>query len=168
MQDICPKSYNLAQKTEVIIEHFREFIAPQVGGQAKAMVVTSSRLHAVNYYKEFKKYIEKKGYKDIGTLVAFSGTVIDEDGVHYKEVELNGFREKELLISLLGKYKIRLVADKYHTGFGFPIWYVCRYAFLGVKQYNSSRLNRTDLARRKTSLDFVITLMRYMNHSSLL
>ena len=154
--------YNLAQKTEVIIEHFREFIAPQVGGQAKAMVVTSSRLHAVNYYKEFKKYIEKKGYKDIGTLVAFSGTVIDEDGVHYKEVELNGFREKELPDKFTtDEYKILLVADKYQTGFDQPLlcaMYVDK-PLSGVKAVQTlSRLNRTAPGKEKTLvMDFVNT-----------
>ena len=91
--------YNIAQKTEVMIEHFRRFIHHKIGGRAKAMVVTSSRLHAVKYKLEFDKYISEKGYNDIKILVAFSGTVIDPDipSVEYTEVSMNkGIKEKEL------------------------------------------------------------------------
>jgi type I restriction enzyme R subunit len=154
--------YNLAQKTEVIVEHFKEFVAPQIGGQAKAMVVTSSRLHAVNYYKEFQKYIKEKKYKDIGILVAFSGTVDDDSGVHYREVELNGFKEKELPDRFTtDEYKILLVADKYQTGFDQPLlcaMYVDK-TLSGVRAVQTlSRLNRTAPGKEKTFImDFVNT-----------
>lgn len=69
--------HNLAQKTEVIIEHFRSQVQNRIAGKAKAMLVTGSRLHAVRYYFEFVKYINKMGYKDLGVLVAFSGVVKD-------------------------------------------------------------------------------------------
>jgi len=69
--------HNIAQKTEVMVEHFRHFTMHKIGGKAKAMVVTSSRLHAVRYKQTFDKYIKDKGYAGIKTLVAFSGTVID-------------------------------------------------------------------------------------------
>ena len=91
--------YNIAQKTEVMVEHFRHFTLHKIGGKAKAMVTTSSRLHAVRYKQAFDKYIAEKGYKGIKTLVAFSGTVVDPDapGVEYTEVGMNGgIREKEL------------------------------------------------------------------------
>ena len=80
--------HNIAQKTEVMVEHFRHFTLHKIGGKAKAMVVTSSRLHAVRYKQAFDKYIAEKGYTGIKTLVAFSGTVIDPDapGVEYTEV----------------------------------------------------------------------------------
>src|SRR5690554_2729292 len=81
--------HNLAQKTEVIIEHFRQVVAKKIGGKAKAMLVTSSRLHAVRYKEEFDNYIADKGYTDVKTLIAFSGKVIYDtypDGV--TEVEL--------------------------------------------------------------------------------
>jgi type I restriction enzyme R subunit len=154
--------YNLAQKTEVIVEHFKEFVAPQIGGQAKAMVVTSSRLQAVNYYKEFQKYIKEKKYKDIGILVAFSGTVVDDSGVHYKEVKLNGFKEKELPDRFTtDEYKILLVADKYQTGFDQPLlcaMYVDK-PLSGVRAVQTlSRLNRTAPGKEKTFImDFVNT-----------
>ncbi len=154
--------HNLAQKTQVIVEHFREFVAPQIGGQAKAMVVTSSRLHAVNYYKEFKKYIAEQGYTDIGTLVAFSGTVVDDYGVHYREIELNGFSERELPEKFTtDEYRILLVADKYQTGFDQPLlcaMYVDK-MLSGVKAVQTlSRLNRTAPGKEKTFiLDFANT-----------
>lgn len=67
----------------------------QIGGHAKAMLVTGSRLHAVRYYFEFKKYIKKMHYTDLGVLVAFSGTVKD-NGHDYTEAGLNNFSEGEL------------------------------------------------------------------------
>jgi type I restriction enzyme R subunit len=56
-----------------MVEHFRQVVSKKIGGKAKAMVVTSSRLHAVRYKEEFDKYITKRGYNDIKTIVAFSG-----------------------------------------------------------------------------------------------
>ena len=76
---MCLHPYNIAQKTEVMVEHFHRFTRYKIGGKAKAMVVTSSRLHAVRYKQAFDKYIAEKGYLDIKTLVAFSGIVIDPD-----------------------------------------------------------------------------------------
>src|SRR5205085_7222379 len=76
--------YNLAQKAEIIVEHFRAHTAKKIGGRAKAMVVTASRLHAVRYKRALDAYITEKGYPDLKTLVAFSGKVIDE-GIDYTE-----------------------------------------------------------------------------------
>lgn len=82
--------YNIAQKTEVMVEHFRHFTLHKIGGKAKAMVTTSSRLHAVRHNQAFDKYIAERGYKGIKTLVAFSGTVVDPDapGVEYTDLRL--------------------------------------------------------------------------------
>jgi type I restriction enzyme R subunit len=104
--------HNLAQKTEVMVEHFREITSKKIGGKAKAMVVTSSRLHAKRYFFEFKKYIREKGYNWIKVLVAFSGSVKDDDfpdGI--SEPQLTGFGEKQLP-EVFGKedYRILLVA----------------------------------------------------------
>ena len=81
-----------------MVEHFKTFTRHKIGGKAKAMVVTSSRLHAVRYKEAFDKYIKDKGYTDIKTLVAFSGTVKDPDTEkEYTEVSMNnGLRETEL------------------------------------------------------------------------
>src|SRR3970040_510462 len=83
--------HNIAQKTEVMIEHFRHFTMHKIGGRAKAMVVTDSRLHAVRYKKSFDRYRAEKKYTGIKTLVAFSGTVIAPDvpGVEYTEPSMN-------------------------------------------------------------------------------
>ncbi|MDX9976018.1 MAG: type I restriction endonuclease, partial [FCB group bacterium] len=117
--------HNIAQKTEVMVEHFRHFTLHKIGGKAKAMVVTSSRLHAVKYKQAFDKYIAEKGYTGIKTLVAFSGTVIDPDapGVEYTEVGMNkGIREKELPERFgTEEYQVLLVAEKYQTGFDQPL-----------------------------------------------
>ena len=67
--------HNISQKTEIIIEHFRHSVYYKIGGQAKAMLVTSSRQHAVRYKLAFDEYIKRMGYTDLKTLVAFSGTV---------------------------------------------------------------------------------------------
>lgn len=71
--------HSMEQKTEVIIEHFRDHVKHRLRGMAKAMVVTSSRLHAVRYKIAFDRYIAEHGYTDIRPLVAFSGQVTDPD-----------------------------------------------------------------------------------------
>ncbi len=154
--------HNLAQKTEIIIEHFRQVVATKIGGRAKAMLVTGSRLHAKRYFEEFKRYIKDKGYEnDIKILVAFSGKVIDDnfpDGV--TEPQLTGFGEKELPeVFNRNEYKILIVADKYQTGFDQPLLhtlYVDK-PLSGVRAVQTlSRLNRTTIGKEDTFvLDFV-------------
>src|SRR5699024_7047897 len=80
--------HNLQQKTQIIVEQFREITKNKIGGRGKAMVVTASRLHAIRYYHEIKRYIEIKGYNDLKILVAFSG-VIKDKGDEYREETLN-------------------------------------------------------------------------------
>lgn len=152
--------HNIAQKSEVMIEHFRTFTAKKIGGKAKAMVVTSSRLHAKRYFFAFKEYIKEKNY-DIKVLVAFSGKVKDDDfpdGV--SEPELTGYKEKELPeVFNTDEYKILLVADKYQTGFDQPLlhtMYVDK-PLSGVKAVQTlSRLNRMHPGKEDTFiLDFV-------------
>ncbi|MBN1902041.1 type I restriction endonuclease subunit R [Candidatus Sumerlaeota bacterium] len=153
--------YNLAQKTQIMIEHFKEFTSKKIGGKAKAMVVTSSRLHAKRYYFEFKKYIKEKGYDWIKVLVAFSGSVKDDDfpdGVsesqltHYGEKELPEIFEKE-------EYKILIVAEKYQTGYDQPLLHTMFVdkPLSGVKAVQTlSRLNRINPGKEDTFiLDFV-------------
>ena len=152
--------HNLSQKTEVMVEHFRQVVSKKIGGKAKAMVVSSSRLHAVRYKEEFDKYIQEKGYTDIKTIVAFSGKVIHDfapEGV--TEVELNGFSEKELPRKFASdEYQLLLVADKYQTGFDQPLlhtMYVDK-KLSGVKAVQTlSRLNRMCAGKEDTFvLDF--------------
>ncbi|WP_293887921.1 MULTISPECIES: type I restriction endonuclease subunit R [unclassified Sphingobacterium] len=154
--------HNLAQKTEIIIEHFREIVSKKIGGKAKAMLVCGSRLHAKRYFEEFEKYIEEKGYQnEIKVLVAFSGKVKDNnfpDGV--SEPELTGYGERELPeIFDTDEYKILIVADKFQTGFDQPLlhtMYVDK-KLSGVKAVQTlSRLNRTCPGKDDTFvLDFV-------------
>lgn len=155
--------HNIAQKTEVMVEHFRHFTMHKIGGKAKAMVVTSSRLHAVRYKQSFDKYIMDKGYRGIKTLVSFSGTVIDPDapGVEYTEAGMNrGIREKELPERFAGEeYQVLLVAEKYQTGFDQPLlhtMYVDK-RLAGIQAVQTlSRLNRTCPGKEETFvLDFV-------------
>jgi type I restriction enzyme, R subunit len=121
---------NIAQKIEVIVEHFRGHVRTHLGGQAKAMVVTSSRLQAVKYMEAFQRYIDEKGYTDIRPLVAFSGTVRDPDtGLEYTEPGMNldvvngkPISEKQLPDRFASPdYQVLLVANKYQTGFDQPL-----------------------------------------------
>jgi type I restriction enzyme R subunit len=155
--------HNIAQKTEVMIEHFRTSVKPRIGGKAKAMVVTSSRLHAVRYMQAFQKYLGEKGYTDVGVLVAFSGTVQDPDveSVSYTEVGMNGgIKEKELPERFASdEYQILLAANKYQTGFDQPLlhtMYVDK-RLSGVQAVQTlSRLNRMTPGKENTFvLDFV-------------
>lgn len=141
--------HNVASKVEVMVEHFRQHTRHKIGGRAKAMVVTDSRLSAVRYKLAFDKYIEGKGYEDIRTLVAFSGTVDDPDapGRSWSEEGMNGFKESELPAKFeTDDYQVLLVAEKYQTGFDQPLlhtMYVDK-RLDGVQAVQTlSRLNRT-------------------------
>ena len=154
--------HNLAQKTEIVIEHFRQVVAKKIGGKAKAMFVTSSRKLAIRYFEEFNKYIKENGYsKELKILVAFSGKVVDDnypDGI--SEPELTGYGEKELpKVFNENEYRILIVADKYQTGFDQPMlhtMYVDK-KLSGVKAVQTlSRLNRIAPGKEDTFvLDFV-------------
>lgn len=151
--------HNISQKTEIIIEHYRNFTRQKIGGRAKAMVVTASRLHAVRYKIAFDKYIRDKGYDDLKTIVAFSGTVNDGE-IPYTEPGMNGFAERELPDKFHSDdYKVLLVAEKYQTGFDEPLlhtMYVDK-PLSGIKAVQTlSRLNRTCPGKHDTFiLDFV-------------
>ena len=160
--------HNIAQKTEVMLEHFHAFTRHKIGGRAKAMVVTSSRLHAVRYKQEFDRQIKEKGYSGIKTLVAFSGSVEEPDapGVTFTEPEMNRdsagrpIREKELPEKFATEeYQLLLVAEKYQTGFDQPLlhtMYVDK-RLDGIQAVQTlSRLNRTCPGKEDTFvLDFV-------------
>lgn len=154
--------HNLAQKTEVIVEHFRNIVAKKIGGKAKAMLVCGSRLHAKRYYEEFGRYIREHGYdNEIKVLVAFSGKVIDDNTPHgVSEPDLTGFGEKELPdVFNEEEYRILIVADKYQTGFDQPLlhtMYVDK-KLSGVKAVQTlSRINRVCPGKEDTFvLDFV-------------
>ena len=154
--------HNVAQKTEVMVEHFQGQTRHKIGGRSKAMVVTGSRLAAVRYKQSFDRYIKEKGYA-IKTLVAFSGTVRDDKapGVEYTEVVMNcGIREKELPEKFATQeYQVLLVAEKYQTGFDQPLlhtMFVDR-RLAGIQAVQTlSRMNRIHPLKEDTFvLDFV-------------
>ncbi len=153
---------NIAQRVEVIIEHFRTTVLQELGGQAKAMVITASRQSAVKYRQAFEDYVTKKGYSDVHALVAFSGKVkLDGDETEYTETLINGFSEDKLpKMFERDDYNVLLVANKYQTGFDQPklcAMYVLK-KLRGVNAVQTlSRLNRTCLPWDKKTfvLDFV-------------
>lgn len=153
--------HNIAQKTAIMIEHFREVTKKQIGGRGKAMVVTASRLHAVRYLNEFKRYIKAHGYDDLDVLVAFSGEVND-DGESFTEEKMNGIRESQLKAAFHGdEFNMLIVAEKYQTGFDEPLLHTMFVdkKLSGVKAVQTlSRLNRTTRGKDSTFvLDFVNT-----------
>jgi type I restriction enzyme R subunit len=154
--------HNIAQKTEVMVEHFHAVTRHKIGGRAKAMVVTGSRLEAVRYKQSFDKYIRERRYP-IKTLVAFSGTVTDDvdETRTYTEEGMNlGIREKELPEAFAtSEFQVLLVAEKYQTGFDQPLlhtMYVDK-RLGGIQAVQTlSRLNRTHPLKEDTFvLDFV-------------
>jgi type I restriction enzyme, R subunit len=154
--------HNIAQKTEVMVEHFQSVSRHKIGGRAKAMVVTGSRLEAVRYKQGFDKYIREKGYP-IKSLVAFSGAVQDDKlkDVSYTETGMNnGVKEKELPeVFATSEYQVLLVAEKYQTGFDQPLlhtMYVDK-RLAGIQAVQTlSRLNRIHPLKEDTFvLDFV-------------
>ncbi len=152
--------HNISQKTEVIIEHFKNHTMKKMGGEAKAMLVTGSRLHAVRYKLAFDDYIQRKGYQNLKTLVAFSG-VVKDNALEYKEVGLNNGIKESSLASEFDKEdsRVLIVANKYQTGFDQPklhTMYVDK-KLSGVKAVQTlSRLNRIYPGKEDTFvMDFV-------------
>jgi len=161
----------IGQKVEIIVEHFRRHVMGMLNGQAKAMIVTQSREHALRYYFGVKKYIADQGYADLKALVAFSGE-LELDGQTYTEADLNDFSETELPGRFDGfkpdgtpypdSYQILIVAEKYQTGFDQPklcAMYVDR-KLAGLQAVQTlSRLNRTRAGKDQTFiLDFQNTI----------
>ncbi len=158
--------HNIAQKTAIIIEHFREVTKNKIDGKAKAMVVTASRLHAVRYLFEFRRYIQEHNYTDLDVLVAFSGSLEDE-GHEWTEEKINKTKDGEVIKeNQLKKYfhdefDMLIVAEKYQTGFDEPLLHTMFVdkKLNGVKAVQTlSRLNRTMRGKEDTFvLDFANT-----------
>ena len=149
--------YNIAQKVQVIVEHFKDNVMGLLGGQAKAMVVTSSRKEAVRYKLGFDTYIAEKGYKKIHAMVAFSGEVaFSENDPNIDGLLGDKFTESNMNPNLKGRdlrkafdsddYQVMIVANKFQTGFDQPklcAMYVDK-KLGGVECVQTlSRLNRT-------------------------
>src|SRR5205085_2613202 len=156
--------YNIAQKVEIVVEHFRQHVAPLLGGAAKAMVVVGSRLEAVRWQLAINRYIRDRGYA-IRTLVAFSGEVKDTesgpDAFTENSTTLNpNLRGRDIREAFkTDEYQILLVANKFQTGFDQPLlcgMYVDK-RLAGIQAVQTlSRLNRAHPGKDTTYvLDFV-------------
>lgn len=143
---------SIGQKIAIIVEHFRKHVMHMINGQAKAMVVTDSRKAAVRYKKEFDKYMARMGYSDFKALVAYSGTITDEEyGIQdADEGDMNGGKPKikDDLIKeafLTDEYRVLLVANKFQVGFDEPrlcAMYVDKRLDSVMAVQTLSRLNR--------------------------
>ena len=158
--------YNISQKSQIIVETFRSTTSRAIGGKGKMMVVTSSRLAAVRYYHEVKRYIEQQGYHDVDILVAFSGAV--KDGAdEYTQPMLNvrkdgtHITDDQTKAEFHDNFNVLIVAEKYQTGFDEPLLHtmIVDKKLRGVKCVQTlSRLNRTCAGKNDTFvLDFVNT-----------
>ncbi len=162
---------SMRQRAEIILEHFQRSVRDRLGGRAKAMVVTSSREHAVKLYRALTAYADMRGYTDCGLLVAVSGEVTVDGDVKDKVTEagLNGFSESALPAKFAytraddshaesnpkPEYRILVVADKYQTGFDQPLlttMYVDKKLHGVAAVQTLSRLNRTHPLKTQSDL----------------
>ena len=156
--------YNIQQKSAIIVETFRNVTKKKIKGQGKMMVVTSSRLAAVRYYHEIKRYLEANGYDDVEILAAFSGAIKDPDdieGTEWTEAKLNGVSEAQTKQEFHDNGNILIVAEKYQTGFDEPLLHtmIVDKKLRGVKAVQTlSRLNRIHPDKEDTFIiDFINT-----------
>lgn len=158
--------YNISQKAAIIVETFRDTTRHKIGGRGKMMVVTDSRLAAVRYFHEIKRYIKEHGYTDMDVLTAFSGAVAD-GGEEYTESSLNvrkdgsHISEAQTKAEFHDNFNVLVVAEKYQTGFDEPLLHtmIVDKKLKGVKAVQTlSRLNRTCPGKTDTFiLDFANT-----------
>ena len=156
--------YNIGQKAQIIVETFRSTTKNAINGKGKMMVVTASRLAAVRYYHEIKRYINEKGYDDVDILAAFSGSVKDGEE-EYTESSINVRKdgsyisESQTKAEFHNNFNVLIVAEKYQTGFDEPLLHtmIVDKKLRGVKAVQTlSRLNRTCQGKTDTFiLDFV-------------
>lgn len=155
--------YNISQRVEIIVEHFREHVRHLLDGQAKAMVVTGSRQEAVRYALAMRQYVADKSYKDVHPLVAFSGTVPADEVIPEEVSETSsllnpGLKGRDLADAFdTADYNVMIAANKYQTGFDQPklcAMYVDK-KLQGVDCVQTlSRLNRTFPGKETFILDF--------------
>lgn len=158
--------YNISQKAKIIVETFISTTSKSINGKGKMMVITSSRLAAVRYYHEVKRYIEEQKYSDVEVLVAFSGAIKD-NGEEYTENKLNTRKdgthisEEQTKAEFHDNFNVLIVAEKYQTGFDEPLLHtmIVDKKLRGVKCVQTlSRLNRICPGKNDTYiLDFVNT-----------
>lgn len=152
--------YAIRLKAEIMVDHFHEQVMAKgkIGGQARAMVVTSSIKRAIQYFHAIQDYLKerKSPYR---AIVAFSGEH-DYGGVKVTESSLNGFPSSQIADRIRqDPYRFLIVADKFQTGYDEPLlhtMYVDK-VLSGVKAVQTlSRLNRAHPQKHDTFvLDFV-------------
>jgi len=160
--------HNLAQKSAIIVETFRETTRHKIGGLGKMMVVTASRLAAIRYHHEIERYIKANGYDDIKIMIAFSGSLKDPEEARdyeYTEGKMNSetlgrlVRETQTKQTFHDEGDILIVAEKYQTGFDEPLLHtmIVDKELRDVKAVQTlSRLNRVYPGKEDTFiLDFV-------------
>lgn len=156
--------YNIAQRVQVVIEHYRRHVQHLLGGRAKAMVVTGSRKEAVRWQLAMRRYIAAHGYR-LDALVAFSGEVDDPDSGPEPFTEASAALNPRLHGQDIrtafkgGGYHLLLVANKFQTGFDEPLlcaMYVDK-RLGGIQAVQTlSRLNRCHPGKDTTYVvDFV-------------
>lgn len=147
-------------KAEIMIDHFHEQVIAQnkIGGQARAMVVTSGIQHAIQYYHAIRDYLsERKSHYQ--AIVAFSGEH-EYSGRKVTEATLNGFPSSKIAENIQeDPYRFLVVADKFQTGYDEPLlhtMYVDK-PLSGIKAVQTlSRLNRAHRQKHDVFvLDFV-------------
>ncbi len=151
--------HNIAEKVAIILDHFDEMVAGRIGGRAKAMIVTRSRLHAVRYFLHLRAELNRRNSPH-RALVAFSGEVTDPDsGEKFTEHGLNGFPDTQTASTFnQDDCRFLVVAEKFQTGFDQPLlhtMYVDR-KLAGVHAVQTlSRLNRVHPEKHETMvIDF--------------
>ncbi|WP_282039360.1 type I restriction endonuclease subunit R [Halomonas alimentaria] len=155
--------YNIAQRVEVIVEHYRDNVRHLLDGQAKAMVVTASRQEAVRYQLAMRDYIAEKGYDDVHPMVAFSGSVPPDEVIPEEVTETSkllnpGLKGRDLAEAFdTDDYNVMIAANKFQTGFDQPklcAMYVDK-KLQGVDCVQTlSRLNRLFPGKQTFILDF--------------
>lgn len=158
--------YNITQKSQIIVETFMDTTRHKIDGKGKMMVVTSSRMAAVKYVNEIRRYVEEKGYQmDVKSLVAFSGSVFDKDNNEFSETILNkradgtSISENQTAAEFHDNFNMIVVAEKFQTGFDEPLLHtmIVDKKLKGIKAVQTlSRLNRTYPGKTDTFvLDFI-------------
>lgn len=134
------------QKAAIIVNHFHTMVINKgkMGGEARAMVVTSGILRAIDFYYEINRLLEerKSPYK---AIVAFSGTK-EYNGKQVTEADINGFPSKDIEDNMEeDPYRILVVANKFQTGYDQPLlhsMYVDKMLTDVMAVQTLSRLNR--------------------------
>ena len=114
--------YAISQKAEIMVEHFHTQVIAKgkIGGKARAMVVTSSILRAIEYYHAFQKCLESR-HSPYKAIIAFSGDK-EYNGEVVNEATINGFPSNQIEKEFKNDpYRILIVANKFQTGFDEPL-----------------------------------------------